>query len=148
MNPFPVLLGLFVFVPLLEIYLFIQVGSVIGAIPTVFLVVFTAVLGVLLLRAQGFSTLRRAQLSLAAGEIPALEILEGVLLLLAGAMLLTPGFFTDTVGFLLLVPACRRWLIDRFLDRSFPRGGPGAPSDRPGASRRIIEGEWRREDEP
>lgn len=106
---------LFLLVPLIEIYFLIQVGSVIGAAWTIFLVVATAVVGAGLLRWQGFNTLQRAQVSLAHGEIPAIAMLEGVALLLSGAMLLTPGFFTDTIGFILLVPAFRQGLIKRTL---------------------------------
>lgn len=106
---------LFLLVPLIEIYFLIQVGSVIGAAWTVFLVVATAVIGAGLLRQQGFSTLQRAQTTMAQGELPAIAMLEGVALLLSGAMLLTPGFFTDTVGFILLVPTFRQGLIKRAL---------------------------------
>ena len=101
---FQILLLLFLVVPIIEIYLLIQVGGYLGAGTTIFLVVFTAVLGAWLLRIQGFSTMRRVQNSVARGEIPAIEMLGGVLLLLSGALLLTPGFFTDTIGFLLLFP--------------------------------------------
>lgn len=106
---------LFLLVPLIEIYFLIQVGSVIGAAWTVFLVVATAVIGAGLLRWQGLNTLQRAQASLAHGELPAIAMLEGVALLLSGAMLLTPGFFTDTIGFILLVPAFRQGLIKQVL---------------------------------
>lgn len=103
MNPFYILFLLFLGIPLLEIYLLIEVGAKIGALPTVFLVVFTAVLGVFLLRIQGFSTLTRLRGTLAQGGIPAVEMLEGAVLLVTGALLLTPGFFTDALGFLCLV---------------------------------------------
>jgi UPF0716 protein FxsA len=106
---------LFLLVPLIEIYFLIQVGSVIGAAWTVFLVVATAVIGAGLLRWQGFNTLQRAQASLAQGQLPAIAMLEGVALLLSGAMLLTPGFFTDTVGFILLVPMFRQAIIKHIL---------------------------------
>jgi len=106
---------LFLLVPLIEIYFLIQVGSVIGAAWTVFLVVATAVIGAGLLRWQGFNTLQRAQASMARGELPAIAMLEGVALLLSGAMLLTPGFFTDTIGFILLVPLFRQAIIKHIL---------------------------------
>ncbi|SFK27192.1 FxsA family protein [Methylophaga sulfidovorans] len=109
---------LFLIVPIVEIYVLIQVGDVIGALPTVLLVVATAVLGVFLLRLQGFQTLQRAQQSLASGQIPATEMLEGVCLVIAGAMLLTPGFVTDTLGFLLLVPGIRRSVIKQMAKNS------------------------------
>jgi UPF0716 protein FxsA len=154
MNPFSILLILFLAIPVLEIYLLIKVGAVIGAFPTIFMVVFTAVLGAWLLRIQGFATLNRVRQTMAQGGIPAIEMLEGAVLLVAGALLLTPGFFTDTIGFLCLVPSFRRvmirWLLGRFL---MPPGGSGGPGSGPndsapgGAHRpRTIEGEYRRED--
>ena len=95
---FPLLGVLFIAVPILEIYLLIQVGEAIGAGWTILLVVLTAVIGVWLLRIQGLSTLTRAQQRLQENQLPAREILEGMALVVAGALLLTPGFFTDTVG--------------------------------------------------
>jgi UPF0716 protein FxsA len=90
---------------------------VIGAGWTIFLVVFTAVIGVWLLRIQGLSTLTRAQHKLQQNELPAREILEGMGLVVAGALLLTPGFFTDAVGFFLLFPPTRIWLVSRIAAR-------------------------------
>jgi UPF0716 protein FxsA len=118
MNPFAVLFLLLLMVPLVEIYFLIQVGRLIGAIPTIALVVFTALLGAMLLRFQGWTTLQRTRLSMAQGQVPALEMLEGVLLVLAGILLLIPGFVTDAVGFLLLIPPLRRALIRWFLSRA------------------------------
>lgn len=112
---FPVIAVIFLVVPIVEIYLLIQVGQVIGALWTVFLVVFTAVVGVWLLKIQGMSTLMRAQEKMQSGQMPAQEMLEGMGLLLAGAFLLTPGFFTDTVGFLLLLPPARAWLVSKLV---------------------------------
>ena len=108
---FPLLGVLFIAVPILEIYLLIQVGEAIGAGWTILLVVLTAVIGVWLLRIQGLSTLTRAQQRLQENQLPAREILEGMALVVAGALLLTPGFFTDTVGFLLLFPPTRLALV-------------------------------------
>jgi len=107
---FPLIVLFFLAVPIVEIYLLIQVGQVIGAGWTILLVVLTAVIGVWLLRIQGLSTLTRAQRRLQENELPARELLEGVALVVAGAFLLTPGFFTDTLGFLLLFPPTRIWL--------------------------------------
>ncbi len=150
MNLFRLLLILFLTVPLLEIYLLIQVGSVIGALPTVFLVVFTAVVGAFLLRMQGFATMRRVQATLARGELPAIEMLEGLVLLISGALLLTPGFFTDIVGFLCLIPPLRRRLILWLLENSFFGGGMSPPpSSGDSHGPRTIEGEfWRDRDGP
>jgi len=150
MTPFQILFVIFLFVPLLEIYLLIKVGAVIGALPTVFVVVFTAVLGAWLLRIQGFATLRRVQETLASGGIPAMEMLEGAVLLIAGALLLTPGFFTDAIGFLCLVPGIRRALIRRLLKDVLVAnvgGPPGSGAAGGGHGPRVIEGEYRRDDE-
>jgi UPF0716 protein FxsA len=149
MSLFRWLLLVFLLVPLGEIYVLIKVGSIVGALPTVALVVFTAVLGAALMRAQGFSTLARVQASLDRGELPATELVEGALILLAGALLLTPGFITDTVGFVCLVPPWRRalarWLLARGVGR-FQVHLHGRPDQSPGARDRgrVIEGEYRR----
>jgi UPF0716 protein FxsA len=148
MNPFGVLFLLLLLVPLVEVYLLIQVGQVIGAIPTIALVVFTALLGALLLRFQGWATLQRTRMTLASGQLPALEVMEGVLLVLAGILLLTPGFITDTIGFLLLVPALRQALVRAFLRRSqVSAGPPPGRGPRPPREVHTIEGEYRREDD-
>ena len=108
----------FIGIPLIEIYLFIQVGGAIGALPTVALVVITALVGVSLLRAQGLQTMAKFQQRVAQGEMPADTMLEGAALLFGGALLLTPGFLTDAIGFLCLLPVTRRplvrWLISNF----------------------------------
>lgn len=136
LRPFRVLLLAFITVPLLEIFLFIQVGERIGAWPTVGLVVLTAILGVALLQMQGLETWSRAQMSLLQGSLPAQELLEGAVLLVSGALLLTPGFFTDAIGFLGLLPWTRQWAIRRWLRGRFP-GGPNGPSDRGGGGSRV-----------
>jgi len=150
----PILFLLFLIVPIIEIYLLIKVGGMIGAIPTIFLVVFTAVLGALLLRQQGFATMQRVQRSLAQGQLPAMAMLEGMVLLVSGALLLTPGFFTDTIGFLCLVPPVRRWAIHRLMRNVLVKGfgPPGGPqhdksSQEPPPGSRVIEGEYRRKDD-
>jgi UPF0716 protein FxsA len=148
MPIFRYLFILFLAVPIIEIYFLIKVGDVIGAWPTVLLVVLTAVLGVWLLRWQGLTTLTRVQASLQRGELPAQAMLEGMLLLIAGALLLTPGFVTDSFGFLILVPPLRHhlagWLLKHGLLQAGvpPRHPPGQP---PG--HRTIEGEYEKRDE-
>jgi UPF0716 protein FxsA len=97
-------------VPLLEIALFIEVGGRIGLGATLALIVLTAVLGVAILRWQGVGVMLRAQQLLAAGSLPVLEVFEGLCLVIAGVLLLIPGFFTDAVGALLLLPPVRRAL--------------------------------------
>ena len=99
---------LFIGVPLLEIYLLLQVGSAIGAGYTIALVIGTAILDAVLLRAQSVNTLFRARTQWRQRRLPAMEVAEALLLVFSGALLLTPGFFTDGVGFALLVPALRR----------------------------------------
>ena len=111
MNPFKLLLLLFIAIPIFEIYLLIKVGSIIGAIPTILAIIGTAVLGAWLLRMQGISTFNRVQNNLQRGELPAIEMMEGLVLLISGALLLTPGFFTDILGFAALIPTLRRAFI-------------------------------------
>ena len=143
---FPVIAAIFLAVPIIEIYLLIQVGQVIGALWTILLVVMTAVIGVWLLRIQGLSTLMRAQQKMQSGELPAREMLEGMGLVVAGALLLTPGFFTDAVGFFLLLPPTRIWLVSRIASRmvvSSPMGSQSGQS----SQNNVIDGvNYRRED--
>ena len=154
---FKFLLVIFIIVPAVEIYLLITVGGVIGAVPTILLVIGTAVVGVQLLRLQGISTLARLQSSLQQGELPTTVMLEGVILLLCGALLLTPGFFTDTIGFLMLVPQLRRAMIALLIGRavfraanSFGRSAhtahPHHPTNNETHTPKTLEGEFHRED--
>lgn len=106
---------LFITVPLLELYLLIEVGSGIGGLSTIALCLFTAALGGLLIRWQGVNTLLDAQKSMARGEIPADHGFHGLLLALAGLMLFLPGFITDSIGFLLLIPPVRQLIINRVM---------------------------------
>jgi len=148
MAPFPLLLLVFLLVPLLEIYFLIVVGGIIGALPTVVLVVLTAVIGAALARHQGLATLQRLQATMARGETPAIELLEGVLLFIGALLLLTPGFITDALGFACLIPATRRLLALWFLKR-FIVVGPGAPpGQRPGGHRPVtLEGDFRHDED-
>jgi len=137
---------LLVLIPLIEIFLLIEVGGRIGVLPTILLVIFTAILGINLVRHQGFSTFRRVQAMVERGEVPALELLEGLVLLIAGAFLLTPGFFTDTLAFLALVPSLRRRLLQGLIARGVFTGA--APSGGAGSrGARTIEGEFHRHDD-
>ena len=117
MRIFPIGLALFILIPLIEIYLFIKVGASIGAFNTILLILTTAVIGVALIRHQGMSTFQKVQSQMQHGELPAIGMIEGVMLFFAGALLLTPGFFTDTIGFILLIPPLRKalalWLLER-----------------------------------
>jgi len=135
-----IFLLLFVGIPLIELYFLIQVGSEIGALPTIGLSVFTALLGGALVRVQGLSVLVRVREATRRNEVPALQMLDGALLLVAGLVLLLPGFVTDVAGFLLLVPALRQFLIARFVRRL-----PNHPPSRTRAGPQVIEGDYRRE---
>lgn len=105
------LLILFIAVPIIEIALFIQVGGFIGLWPTLLIVVLTAFIGTTLLRSQGLAALNNLQTSVGSGKNPMDHIAHGALILIAGVVLLTPGFFTDAVGLALLVPPVRAALI-------------------------------------
>jgi UPF0716 protein FxsA len=105
-----VLLLAFIIVPIIEIALLVHVGGLIGAWQTIGLVILTAVIGTSLFRAQGFRVLMRAQDVLAQGGFPAKELFDGICILLAGVLLLTPGFVTDALGLSLLVPGLRIWI--------------------------------------
>ncbi|TCT11905.1 UPF0716 protein FxsA [Tepidamorphus gemmatus] len=106
-----VLLSLFIALPLCEIALFILVGGQIGVLATIAIVVLTAIAGATLVRRQGLATLQRARADFDAGRIPAGPMAEGLAILFAGVLLLTPGFLTDAIGFALLIPALRARLV-------------------------------------
>ncbi len=112
----PIPLLMFIVIPFIEIMLILRVSDEIGGLYTVLLVLGTAIIGINLLKRQGFSTLTRFQQRLQRGEIPAQEILEGMMIAFAGALLLTPGFLTDSIGFSLLFPPIRRALAKRTLN--------------------------------
>lgn len=136
------LLAAFIGVPLIEIAVFIEVGGRIGLGPTLAVIVLTAMAGTYMLRLQGLVTLRRAQASLDRGELPLTEVFDGACLLVAGVLLLTPGFVTDAMGALLFLPPARallrRLLAHRLEVRVAGRppgpGGPGGDG--------VIDGEW------
>jgi UPF0716 protein FxsA len=158
----------FITVPLIEMVVLIQVGGLIGAIPTVALVVLTATLGIWLLKLEGLATLARVQQKLDQGQIPETELLEGLMLLVGGALLLTPGFITDAMGFTCLLPGLRRplarWIIRRgvlramnlsgssftsgtFSNGTFSNGSSTPPRQQSGQDDKMIEGEFREEDQ-
>ncbi|EGW52916.1 exlusion protein FxsA [Candidatus Endoriftia persephone str. Guaymas] len=147
MNPLLIFLLLFVGIPLVELYFLIQVGSQIGAFATIFLTLLTALIGGAMVRLQGFSTLMRVRGAMERGEVPAIEMMEGAVLLVCGVLLLLPGFVTDFVGFIFLVPQLRRWLISSGLQGAgVMRPVQRKPHSPPG-HQRTIEGECRREDD-
>ncbi len=145
---------LLVGVPLIEIALFIQVGGWIGLWPTILLVILTAMLGASMLRAQGVAAMRQLQIELERGGDPSPLIVHGAMLLFAGALLLTPGFFTDAVGFTLLVPQAREAIIawakprlaGRIVTVARGRARPGE-ARRPHAGDQPIEAEYEVVDE-
>jgi len=109
---------LFVIVTLLEIYVLVSVGESIGGFSTILLVIITALIGSTLLKQQGWSTMAKAQNAMANGQTPAFEMMEGVVILISGVLLLTPGFITDAVGLLGLMPWSRAYFIDRILRKN------------------------------
>ena len=102
-----VLVVLFIVVPLAELFVIIQVGQEIGALPTIAILVADSILGSLLLRSQGRTAWRRFNEAVGAGRVPAREVLDGALVIFGGALLLTPGFVTDILGLVLLIPPTR-----------------------------------------
>lgn len=133
----------FVVIPVIEMWVLIEVGSVIGALPTIGLVLLTAVIGVTLLRQQGLATLIRGHRRLEEGQLPAAEIVEGLVLAVCGALLLTPGFVTDAIGFAGLIPLSRRWFVRQVLDRVDVRSYSSYKVHRPGEQDDgTIEGEY------
>lgn len=139
---------LFIFTPLIEIYLLITIGSEIGALLTIALILFTAGLGVILLRIQGLLTLTKIRQSLDRGELPAATLLEGLMLLVAGALLLTPGFVTDTIGFVCLVPSIRSHLANSVLKRAIVTQHNRRAEERGYGERITLEGEFWEHKEP
>lgn len=159
---FPSIFLLFIAVPILEIFVLIQVGSAIGAFTTIAIVILTAMLGTWLLRAQGLSTINKARSRMAGGEIPAFQLMEGLALGVGGALLLTPGFITDALGFACLLPPTRRLIVGALSKRvsmggmasgaggfkppgGNPQSGPAGGPKRP-ISGDVIEGEYTRKD--
>jgi UPF0716 protein FxsA len=136
------LLLLFIALPLIEVYFLIKVGTAIGALPTIAIAILTAILGTWLVRHQGFGVLMRVRDAMAHDQVPALELLDGALILVAGVFLLLPGFLTDIVGFLFLIPPLRRWLIRRYVHLVPVQTHTADQARGP----RVIEGRFRRED--
>jgi len=141
------ILFLFFFtVHFIEIYLLLQLGGIVGILPTILLVIFTAVLGAWLLRQQGFATWKRFQDNLAKGEVPAYEMIEGPILLVGGALLLTPGFFTDALGFACLIPQIRQLFAKYVLEKHLIRTQNNSPFQSSKSKNNALEGEFKRED--
>ncbi len=120
--PLLLLVALFIAIPIAELYVIIQVGQAIGALPTIAILLADSIIGAMLWRSQGRTAWRRFNEALAAGRVPAREVLDGVLVVFGGAFLITPGFLTDIVGIFLLLPPTRalvRRLTVRVVARRF-----------------------------
>lgn len=152
-----VFLFLFLLFPIVELALLIKVGSTIGVLPTLLLVIGTAVLGGVLLRVAGVATAWRAREKLARGEQPEQELLEGLLIAVGGGLLLLPGFISDVFGLLCLIPFTRRLLVGRIRRRAeeqalrqrafFDEATARAGRTQPGAAQpNVLEGEYERRD--
>jgi len=140
---FRILFILFLTIPLIEITILIEIGQMFGIGYTIALVIGTAALGAALLRHQGVSTLAKVQMSMNQGQLPAIEMIEGLMLLVAGALLLTPGFFTDVFGFLVCIPALRQ----RFAQHLLANFIQSHLNIRPAANDNIIDAEhWESSD--
>ncbi|MBW7982857.1 FxsA family protein [Enterobacillus tribolii] len=137
-----ILIFLFVYI---EISIFIKVAAVLGVAVTLLLVILTSCLGISLVRNQGMRTLMQMQQKLAQGESPAAEMVKSVSLVMAGFLLLIPGFFTDFLGLLLILPPVQKHLTLKLLPyfRIYP-GGPGPGS---GGNGNVFEGEFERRDD-
>ena len=122
------ILALFILVPMIEIYVIIQVGHAIGALDTIALLVLVSLVGAWLTRHEGFVVLRRLRAQIDAGRAPTGELIDGALVLGAGVLMLTPGFVTDVVGLLVLFPPTRA-LLRRYLRRRFEVRTLGGPDD-------------------
>ena len=132
------LLLLFTVVPLVELFILVKLGSVVGVLPTVAIVVFTGILGAWLARQQGMGVLKRLTTDLDQGRLPAEALIDGLLILIAGAVLLTPGLITDGLGFFLLVPQGRAVVRKTVVARFANRADAGQPP--------VIDAEWYREE--
>ncbi|HLM08989.1 MAG TPA: FxsA family protein [Thermoleophilaceae bacterium] len=147
--PLLALIALFIALPLLELYVILKVGDAIGAVWTIVLLAADSVLGSLLLRSQGRSVWRRFNNALAEGKMPHREVMDGVLVIFGGAFLITPGFVTDFIGLLLLLPPTRAVIRSQVVRRLGRRVAVGVAT-RPGRHRRRdydVEGTAREHDD-
>ncbi len=142
----PLLLLVFIGVPLIEVALFVLIGEQIGLWATLATIVLTAMIGTALLRAQGLATLHRVQSELNRGGVPVEAVFDGACLLVAGALLLTPGFLTDFIGFLLFVPTVRRtfgsWLWRTLQRNAKVEVWSSSQTMRHERNGRVIDGEF------
>ena len=134
----------FIVLPILEMYILIEVGSFIGALNTIGLVLLTALLGLILLRQQGFRTLLNARNKLIQAELPTEEIVTGIFLAIGGALLLTPGFVTDFIGFMCLLPFTRSFLMSLIATSFFDVSGFSQKKEEKQGN--WIEGEYKKDE--
>lgn len=134
MNIFRSLFILIIVVSFVELYVLLAVGSVVGAIPTIFFILASAALGSFLLKQQGLATYQRFQATVQRQEVPAYELMEGFLILLGGALLLTPGFITDAAGLICLLPTLRKKMIEYLMQHYFSSAMPKNDN--------VLEGEF------
>lgn len=150
-----VFLLLFLIFPVLELFVFVKVSAAIGFFPALLLIIAGSALGVLVIRVAGFATALRARESLQRGELPAQDMFQGLMLAMAGGMLLIPGFISDVLGLICLLPVTRRLLARKLGQRAEAQAmrqrafrddplnpQPGPPAQRPN----VIEGEYERRD--
>ena len=131
-------LFLIISIPIIEIYLFIKIGSYIGAFNTISLILFTAIIGIIYARYEGFNTLKSGMSQLIKNQIPIYEIISGAVLAFAAVLLILPGFATDIVGFLLIFPLTRKLLFKKFTNKY---------SDKNNKKQNFINGEFEDIDE-
>lgn len=143
-------IALFVVLPVLEISVLIRVGSVIGFWPTLLLIILTALIGTTLLRIQGTAVFLEAKSALSNNRFPSRSVLEGIILLFGALLLITPGFVTDGLGIILLIPPLRHRLLTRILKlANVPQSEPFEPEAQPAQTApfnetdHIIDGEFR-----
>lgn len=135
--PILIILALFIGIPVIEIAILIEIGGLIGVWPTIAIIILTAIAGTILLKIQGLSVLALAEESIREGRPPMDMVIHGVFLLIAGVLLLTPGFATDAIGFALFVPPLRGWLGRTLIRALLARGsahafsGSGRPRPQP-----------------
>lgn len=124
-------------IPIVELFFLIEVGGLIGAVPTILLTIATAVIGIALMRSQGVATIQKAQHELALGQAPQSTMFEGVFIFLGGVLLFFPGLISDSIGLLFLVPVVRRFLISQSM-----KGAAAKGHFKYQRGEQVFEGEW------
>ncbi|WP_417692343.1 FxsA family protein [Roseibium sp.] len=152
------ILAVIIGLPLIEIMVFIQVGSAIGVLPTILLTVVTAMAGLLMLRTQGVSLVMRIQSEMNAGRVPGRDMIHGALMVIASIFLLIPGFASDAVGLALFIPPFRDFLANMLISRANvvvtttgQRSGPDGPSRTGPGGEPVVdldEEDWKRKNDP